>query len=348
MLLDYLFFLAKTLTWVLLGLVFFSAIILLIARARGQRQDGGRQLEITAISDELTDLHDLLEKETLSKEERKHRVREKKLEKKIEKKEKKHRQTKEAHEAEDSRLFVLRFEGDMEASAIDTFREAVTAVLLTAQTSDEVLVTIDSPGGQVHRYGFAAAQMERIRARNIILTVSVDTVAASGGYMMASVADRIIAAPFAVVGSIGVIAEIPNFHRVLKKYDVDYEQFTAGEFKSTVSTFAKNTEKGKEKLQEEINASHQLFKNLVKKYRPQIDIESVATGEYWHAVEALPLGLVDALLTSDDYILQAHQADRPVYEVRYVEIQPVLDRILDRIHSVCRPLSHWLAVWSSR
>ena len=108
-------------------------------------------------------------------------------------------------------------------------------------------------------YGLAASQMQRIRDKKLKLTVCVDKVAASGGYMMAVVADKIIAAPFAVLGSIGVLAQVPNFHRLLKKHDVDFEMLTAGKYKRTLTMFGENTDKGREKFQEDIEDTHVLF-----------------------------------------------------------------------------------------
>jgi serine protease SohB len=214
------------------------------------------------------------------------------------------------------RLYVLRFAGDIRASAVESLRQEITAVLAVAEAGagDEVLLRLDSGGGMVNAYGLAASQLDRLRQRGVKLTVAVDRVAASGGYMMACVADRILAAPFAVVGSIGVVAMIPNVHRLLKRHDVDVELITAGEFKRTLTVVGENTDKGRAKLTEQIEEAHRLFKDFVGRYRPELDMAQVATGEHWYGTRGVELGLVDALQTSDDYLLAA-VAERPVYEV---------------------------------
>jgi serine protease SohB len=225
------------------------------------------------------------------------------------------------------RVFVLNFHGDLRASAVAALREEVTAVLIVAQPEDEVVVRLESAGGLVHAYGLAAAQLLRIRDRRVKLTVAVDKVAASGGYLMACVADRIIAAPFAILGSIGVIAQLPNFNRLLKKHDVDYEQFMAGEHKRTVTVFGENTDKGRQKFQAEIEEAHTLFKDFVKTHRAQVDLQQVATGEYWYGTRALDCRLADELRTSDDYLL-AMSAGADLYEVTFTGKKPWLARML--------------------
>ncbi|OUS34789.1 protease SohB ['Osedax' symbiont bacterium Rs2_46_30_T18] len=217
---------------------------------------------------------------------------------------------------ERKRVFVLDFNGDIRASEVDLLREEISAVLAFANTKDEVVLRLDSAGGMVHSYGLAASQLERIKAAKIKLTICVDEVAASGGYMMACLADKLIAAPFSILGSIGVVAQLPNFHRVLKKHGVDYETFTAGEYKRTVTMFGENTEKGKEKFIEEIQDTHLLFKEFVAQARPNIDIDQVATGEVWFGRRALEQNLVDELNTSDDFLMQICQS-ADVYQVRY-------------------------------
>ncbi|TCO72716.1 protease SohB [Chromatocurvus halotolerans] len=214
-------------------------------------------------------------------------------------------------------LFVLDFDGDIHASATDNLREEISAIVPQLKKGDEVLVRLESPGGVVHGYGLAASQLRRIRDAGTPLTVCVDKVAASGGYMMACVADRIIAAPFAVIGSIGVLAQLPNFHRLLKKNDIDFELLTAGEYKRTLTLFGENTDKGREKFVEELEETHALFKHFVKDNRPALDIDRVATGEIWYGQQALDEGLVDELATSDATI-QARLEGSDVFEIRFV------------------------------
>lgn len=230
-------------------------------------------------------------------------------------------------------LYVMEFDGDIQAEEVRSLREEVSALLQIAEKGDEVLIRLKSPGGAVNGYGLAASQLVRIRDKGLHLTVAVDEVAASGGYLMASVAHKILAAPFAIVGSIGVVAEMPNFHKLLEKYNIDYEQFTAGEYKRTVSMFGENSEAAKEKFRAELNEIHHIFKDFVQQYRPQLEIEQIATGEYWLAVKALELGLVDELKTSDSYILESMK-NKNVYTIQYVEKSSVrqgLSRFLTRI-----------------
>ncbi|HAV4456894.1 protease SohB [Acinetobacter baumannii] len=202
------------------------------------------------------------------------------------------------------KIFVLDFKGDIQASAVENLREEITLILATAKAGrDRIVVRLESPGGMVHGYGLAAAQLVRLRDAGFHLTICVDKVAASGGYMMACIANEIISAPFAVVGSIGVVAQVPNFNRLLKEHNVDFELYTAGQYKRTVTMFGENTPEGKAKFEEELQQTHVLFKHFVEKYRPQLNVDKVATGEHWYGQDALDLNLVDKLQTSDEYLL---------------------------------------------
>ena len=230
------------------------------------------------------------------------------------------------------RVFVLNFEGDMAASGVESLRQEVSAVLGAAAVGDEVVVRVESFGGAVHAYGLAASQLARIRSHGATLTVAVDKVAASGGYLMAAVADRILAAPFAVVGSIGVVAQIPNVHRLLKKHDVDVEVHTAGRFKRTLDFLGENTEQGRAKLREELEDVHALFQEYVANWRPGIDLDAVSTGEHWYGQRALDRALVDELVTSDEYLARACQ-DADVFEVSWVVPKPPLERLAGQFAS---------------
>ncbi|WLP95686.1 protease SohB [Psychrobacter sp. M13] len=209
-------------------------------------------------------------------------------------------------------VFVLDFDGDIKASAVKHLREEISTLISTADAGDEVIIRLESPGGIVHGYGLAAAQLVRLKEAGLKLTICVDKVAASGGYMMACVADKIVAAPFAVIGSIGVVSQLPNFHKWLKNHDVDYEQFTAGDYKRTVTVFGENDDEDRAKYQQELEQTHELFKHFVSTYRSQLDLDKVATGEHWYGEDALKLKLVDKLQTSDSYILEL-MADNEVY-----------------------------------
>ncbi|MCS4309334.1 serine protease SohB [Rheinheimera pacifica] len=214
------------------------------------------------------------------------------------------------------RLFVVDFHGSMDAREAESLREEVTAILAVANNEDEVLLRLESGGGVVHGYGLAASQLDRLRKADVSLTVAIDKVAASGGYMMACIGHKILAAPFAIVGSIGVIAQLPNFNKLLKKGHIDFEQFTAGEYKRTVTLFGENNDKGRQKFQQELEQTHQLFKQFVQDHRPQLDIDQVATGEHWFGYQALPLKLVDEIQTSDAYLL-SQMPQRDLFQVRY-------------------------------
>ena len=203
-----------------------------------------------------------------------------------------------------NKVYVIDFKGDVQASAVSALREEITLILSTAKAGqDRVVIRLESPGGMVHGYGLAAAQLVRLREAGFHVTIVVDKVAASGGYMMACIANEIIAAPFAIVGSIGVVAQVPNFNRLLREHHVDFELYTAGQYKRTVTMFGENTQEGKDKFEQELQQTHTLFKHFVEKYRPKLNVEKVATGEHWYGQDALDLNLVDKLQTSDEYLL---------------------------------------------
>jgi serine protease SohB len=231
------------------------------------------------------------------------------------------------------RVFVIDFKGDLRASATASLREEVSAVLAIAEQRDAIVVRLENAGGTVHEHGLAASQLARIKARGLDLTIAVDKVAASGGYLMACVADRIVAAPFAIVGSIGVLAQLPNFHRWLDAKGVDFEQVTAGRFKRTLTMFGENTDEGREKLRGELEDIHAMFKAQIAEHRPQVDIEAVATGEHWYGMRALELKLVDALQTSDDYLMGCIESS-DVYLIEYKRRKPLPERVMGGVESL--------------
>jgi serine protease SohB len=311
---EYGLFLAKTLTLIIGILLLFAGIGGLLARRRDQREG---HVEVKNLNDHLDEMREEIESEVLDPQLLKRRLKEqKKQEKRDEKARRKALKKGEEPEPERKRIYVLDFHGDIHASHVDWLREEISAILTLARKEDEVVVRLESAGGLVHAYGLAASQLERIRKREIPLTICVDKVAASGGYMMGCIADKLLAAPFALVGSIGVVAQLPNFHRLLKKHDVDYEVYTAGEYKRTLTLFGENTEHGRKKFVEELEDTHTLFKQFVSEYRPQLNLDEVATGEVWFGRRALDKGLIDGITTSDDYLFEAcDNAD--VYQVRY-------------------------------
>jgi len=311
---QYGLFLAKTLTFIIAVLAVVGLTGALVARRREAREG---HIEVKHLNDHLEQMQHEIEDAVLDEETVKHLIKEEKKQDKREAKARKQALKRgETPAQERRRVYVLDFDGDMHASQVDWLREEISAVLMLATDEDEVVLRLESPGGLVHSYGLAASQLERFRSRKIPLTICVDRVAASGGYMMACIGNKILAAPFALIGSIGVVAQLPNFHRLLKKHDVDYEIYTAGEYKRTLTMFGENTEKGREKFIEELEDTHVLFKEFVSEYRPQLDLEQVATGEVWFGSRALQERLVDGIRTSDDYLFDACQ-DADVYQVRY-------------------------------
>jgi len=228
------------------------------------------------------------------------------------------------------RGFVIDFKGDLMASTVPSLREEVSAVLAVAKSDDQVIVRLDNHGGVVHEHGLAASQLARIREGQIPLIVAVDKVAASGGYLMACVADRIVAAPFAILGSIGVIAQMPNFNRLMDAHGIEFEQVTAGRYKRNVTMFGVNTDEDRAKLKEELEDVHRLFTGAVKKYRPNLDLDKVTTGEHWYGVHALELGLADEIRTSDELLADlAKEFD--LYRVSYEVKQPLPKRLMANV-----------------
>ncbi len=322
---EYGLFLAKSIT-VLVSIV--VVIVLVVGLGQKNKQGEKGHIEVKNINDAVNNITSSLKQMVLDPEAIKI---ENKSEKKKAKEEHKARK-KEAQKGTQSRnrVYVIEFEGDVQASAVTGLREEVTAVLSVATEKDEVVVRLESPGGMVHSYGLAASQLQRIASRKIPLTIAVDKVAASGGYMMACIGDKILAAPFALLGSIGVVAQIPNFHRLLKNKDIDVEVLTAGEYKRTLTMFGENTDKGREKFVDELEDVHTLFKEFVSENRPIVEIEQVATGEAWYGKRALEQKLVDELMTSDEYIIDKC-AEHDVFQVKYTEHVNRVDKLLERL-----------------
>lgn len=320
-LIDYGLFLAETLT---LACAFVVLIVLIVRGLRSGRELRGREhLEVRHLNQRLRDLADALLSEMLDEDALKRHDKQRRTEDKARRKGRR-------DELPRSRLFVLDFEGDIEATQTAALREEISTILQVAQPQDEILLRLESAGGLVHSYGLAASELRRLREHGLRLTVAVDKIAASGGYMMACVADQIIAAPFAVLGSIGVVAQLPNFHRWLKKNDIDVELHTAGEFKRTLTLFGENSEAARRKFEAELEDTHALFKSFVSDNRPQVAIAQVATGEHWYGTRALAMKLVDHLKTSDDYLLErAHECE--VYEIRYKIHRGLRERLLGQL-----------------
>jgi serine protease SohB len=293
----YALFLAKTITFVVAFLIIALGIVVIFSR---DKKTAKEYFEVKKINDKYDQMAQTLRAKILSKA----------LLKKYKK------QTKKTTGNKEKNLFVVNFKGDIKASAVESLRNEVTAILTIAKPEDQVLVILESGGGMVHTYGLAASQLERIKQKNIPLLICVDKIAASGGYLMACVANKILAAPFAIIGSIGVLAQLPNFHRLLKKHNIDFEQLSAGEYKRTLTIFGENTDKARLKLKDELEHIQQIFKDFITQNRPQVDIDKVATGEHWLASKAFELNLVDKLITSDDFLLSQRDTTN-LYEVQY-------------------------------
>jgi serine protease SohB len=325
---EYGLFLAKSLTVLLSFIIVF--VVILGSSQRAQQTSKG-ELEVKNVNEAVKHISQSLTRSMLNPVQQK--AQEKADKKRLKQEKKNRKQQLKDDQGISARVFVLEFNGDVQASGVDALREEVSAVLSVAREEDEVIVKLESPGGVVHGYGLAASQLQRIKAKSITLTVAVDKVAASGGYMMACIADKIIAAPFALLGSIGVVAQIPNFHRFLKSKEVDVEVLTAGDYKRTLTLFGENTEKGRQKFLEELEDVHALFKEFVSENRPQVQIEQVSTGEAWYGKRALDVMLVDELMTSDEYIVDKCETC-DVFSVQFKETLNRWQKILKKIEVI--------------
>lgn len=326
-------FLAKAVTLV----VAVAAIVMIIMNAALRKRAQSGQLRLTHLGDDYQQMKEDLQlakmKPQAQKVWLKNHKKSEKQKAKAEKQAAKQGQT----FSEKPTLYVLDFKGSMDAGEVSSLREEISAVLAVKQPGDEVLLRLESPGGVVHGYGLAASQLQRLRDEGVRITAAVDKVAASGGYMMACVADRIVAAPFSIIGSIGVVAQIPNFNRLLKRNDIDVELHTAGQYKRTLTLFGENTPEGREKFQEDLDETHLLFKQFVHQMRPSLDIDRVATGEHWYGRQALELGLVDEIGTSDDLIIR-HMDRFSVLGVHYARRRKMMDRFTQSAGSVAERL----------
>ncbi|ELQ5980626.1 protease SohB [Cronobacter sakazakii] len=338
---EYGLFLAKIVTVV----VAIAIVIALIANLTQRKKAQRGELRVTRLGEEYKEMKEEVAAALLDPHQHKQWHKNQKKKNKQEAKAAKARAKRgDAAPAGKPTLYVLDFKGSIDAHEVSALREEVTAVLAVAKPADEVLVRLESPGGVVHGYGLAASQLQRLRERQIPLTIAVDKVAASGGYMMACVANNIVAAPFAIIGSIGVVAQIPNFNRLLKRNDIDIELHTAGQYKRTLTLLGENTEEGREKFREDLNETHHLFKEFVHNMRPSLDIDAVATGEHWYGVQAKEKGLVDEISTSDDLII-ARMAEREVVSLRYMQRKRLMDRFTG---SAAQSLDRLLLRWWQR
>ncbi len=336
---DYGLFLAKIVTvLVALGV----AVALVAANSKGSPKEKGH-LEITSLNEKFQHMEDAVNEAILVPQEKKSAVKQRKKRDKLAAKKSKKNDAVVDETTPDKRVFVLNFHGDLRASGVAALREEITAVLAQAKAEDEIVVQLESSGGMVHSYGLAASQLDRIKKMGIPLTVCVDKVAASGGYMMACVADQILAAPFAIIGSIGVVAQIPNVHRLLKRHDIDVEMMTAGKYKRTLTVMGENTDEARDKFREDLNDIHLLFKEYVSERRQKVDIEQVATGETWYGTRAQQVGLIDDVKTSDEYLTTLAK-DCKVFKIHYVQKKSLPEKLgIAAEETSDRLISRWIS-----
>lgn len=349
---QYGMFLAKAVTIVIAIIVVVGAI----GASSNRHKKAGKKgaIKVTPLNDHIEDMKDVLRHSILEKDELKQAHKAEKKQAKLEHKEKS-KLSKEAHKQDKNpaseeageavprkkRVYVLNFTGDVAAEAVSSLREEITAVLSLAEPIDEVLLRLESPGGMVHAYGLASSQLLRIKNQNIPLTICVDKVAASGGYMMACLADKLVVAPFSIIGSIGVLVQLPNFHRALKKHNVDYEIISAGEFKRTLTQFGEITKKGRDKVQEDVETMHEIFKKWIKDHRPSVDIDKISTGETWVGMQAKERYMVDEIKTSDECIVTACES-ADVFEVEYELHKTIQDKLGSVLQGTTEKLfSNW-------
>ncbi len=323
---EYGLFLAKIAT----AVVAIVGVLVVVKSLKGGHGEKG-ELEITDLNKKNRETVEQLEnhlfdKSMLKAREKEEKKRDKKKNKALESDAKKAAKSGDIKPERKPRTFVLDFNGSIDAKEVSALREEITAILAVSMPGDEVFVRLESGGGMVHGYGLASSQLDRLKSAGIRLTISVDKIAASGGYMMACVADNIVAAPFAIIGSIGVVAQLPNFNKLLKKNDIEFEQLTAGEFKRTLTMFGENTDKAREKFQLELEETHVLFKDFIAEHRPKLALDEVATGEHWFGQQALRLGLIDKISTSDDLVLDACK-ERDVLAIKYVHRKTLSDKL---------------------
>ncbi|MBM3071927.1 protease SohB [Enterobacter sp. RHBSTW-00994] len=335
---EYGLFLAKIATIV----IAIAVIAVLVANLTQRKRQRG-ELRITRLSEQYKEMQEEMSLALLDSHQQKIWLKAQK--KKLKQDAKAAKAKAKLHTTQDDvkpRVYVLDFKGSMDAHEVTSLREEVTAVLAVVKPEDQVVLRLESPGGVVHGYGLAASQLQRLREKQVPLTVAVDKVAASGGYMMACVADKIVAAPFSIIGSIGVVAQIPNFNRFLKNKEIDIELHTAGQYKRTLTLLGENTDEGRQKFREDLNETHHLFKDFVQRMRPALDIESVATGEHWYGVQAQEKGLVDDVGTSDDLLLNLMEG-RELVGVRFTQRKRMLDRFTNSAaESADKLLLRWL------
>ncbi|CAB3976441.1 protease SohB [Candidatus Azoamicus ciliaticola] len=309
---DYTIFFLKIITIIILLLLTIITCLIII------KNKDNKYIEIKNINKKYITLKKMFLSEILKKTEKKNIIKNINKEEKI---------------IKTKNLFILNFNGDINASDINNLKDILSILILNKKYVDEVLIKLTSNGGIVTNYGLAATQLKRLKNENINLTISIDTIAASGGYMMACVANKIIASHFSIIGSIGVLGIIPNINKMLNKNNIEIEYHTSGKYKKTLSVIGENTEIGRKKFIESLENTHFLFKNFVKENRSQINIDEIATGEYWYGIDALKLNLIDKIQTSDEYIME-NLNNTKIYEIKLNEKTNIKNKIKENIHNI--------------
>ena len=317
LLIEYCFFLLKVIT---ITFIIVIPILMIVSSSRHKTMGDKGQLIIKNLSEKFESMGTSVRGSQMDTKTYKKFIKEK------EKKRKQNIKKKNKSSKQKAAVYVLNFKGDVMASDHDKLKQEINAILASKTSCKEVVLKVESGGGSAYAYGLCAAELKRLVDNKIKLTVCIDKVAASGGYLMSCVASKIIAAPWALVGSIGVIAQMPNIHRLLKDNLIDFEMHTAGQFKRTLTVFGENTEEGRQKFISELEDLHIVFKDFVKENRPNVDAMKVSTGEVWQGQKALALGLIDAIQTSNDYLLNLSDKFN-LYEVEYHEKKSLGDRL---------------------
>ena len=160
-----------------------------------------------------------------------------------------------------------------------------------------ILVRIDSPGGGVAPSQEIYDALKRAREKGKPVVASIGSLGASGGYYIACAADKIVADPGSVTGSIGVIMQFPVIRDLLRKLGIDYEVIKSGEFKDIASPLRPMTDKERRLLKEVILDVYSQFVDVVAESRglPKDSVLKIADGRILSGRQAYELGLVDTL-----------------------------------------------------
>ncbi len=197
---------------------------------------------------------------------------------------------------------------DLEGPIFDVRDVLKQVVTFTKNSSVKAIVVhINSPGGAVAPSQELYEELKKSRAKGKKIVVSMDSVAASGGYYIACAADEIYANPGTITGSIGVIAEFPNFEGLMDKVGIRFETIKTGKYKDTGSAFRPMNEDERALIQEMLMDVYDQFVEAVAEGRnmPIKKVRKYADGRVFSGRQALEYGFVDALGTQSDAIERA-------------------------------------------